>query len=92
MAGYSDEEFEKKLRLLEDTNSSIKSLSEWCMKRHSHENIVSIWLKVIKEVEEKQRLNMFYLANDIIQCGKKKNYKFIDTWTTAIQKAIPHVR
>ncbi|XP_025412490.1 uncharacterized protein LOC112684960 isoform X2 [Sipha flava] len=93
MIEYSDQEFEKKLMLLKDTQDAIQSLSAWCLKRHTnHKNIISIWLKAIRKVKIEKRLTLFYLANDVIQYSKKKNYKFVDGWATAIQKAIPYVR
>uniref|UniRef100_A0A2H8TWT7 Regulation of nuclear pre-mRNA domain-containing protein 2 n=2 Tax=Melanaphis sacchari TaxID=742174 RepID=A0A2H8TWT7_9HEMI len=93
MIEYSDPEFEKKLMLLKDTQDAIQSLSTWCLKRHEHyKSIITIWLKAIRKVKIEKRLTLFYLANDVIQYSKKKNYKFIDGWATAIQKAIPYVR
>jgi len=93
MIEYSDPEFEKKLMLLKDTQDAIQSLSTWCLKRHEYyKSIISIWLKAIRKVKIEKRLTLFYLANDVIQYSKKKNYKFIDGWATAIQKAIPYVR
>ncbi|XP_026821927.1 regulation of nuclear pre-mRNA domain-containing protein 2 isoform X3 [Rhopalosiphum maidis] len=93
MIEYSDPEFEKKLMLLKDTQDAIQSLSSWCLKRHEHyKSIIAIWLKAIRKVKIEKRLTLFYLANDVIQYSKKKNYKFIDGWATAIQKAIPYVR
>lgn len=93
MIEYSDQEFEKKLMLLKDTQDAIQSLSTWCLKRHeNHKSIISIWLKAIRKVKIEKRLTLFYLANDVIQYSKKKNYKFVDGWATAIQKAIPYVR
>lgn len=93
MIEYSDQEFEKKLMLLKDTQDAIQSLSTWCLKRHeNYKCIISIWLKAIRKVKIEKRLTLFYLANDVIQYSKKKNYKFVDGWATAIQKAIPYVR
>jgi len=93
MVEYSDSELEKKLKLLTASQKAITSLSTWCLQRHKHyKSIIFIWLKTIKKVKTKKRLFFFYLANHIIQYSKKKNYKFVDRWKTAIQKAIPYVR
>ncbi|XP_050442721.1 uncharacterized protein LOC126846907 isoform X2 [Adelges cooleyi] len=93
MIEYSDQEFEKKLMLLKDTQEAIQTLSTWCLKRHEHhKSIISNWLKAIRKVKIEKRLTLFYLANDVIQYSKKKNYKFVDGWATVIQKAIPYVR
>lgn len=39
-----------------------------------------------------QRLTLFYLANDVIQYSKRKNYEFVESWGTTLQKATPLVR
>lgn len=38
------------------------------------------------------RLTLFYLANDVIQHSKRKNYAFVDSWGTSLQKATTLVR
>lgn len=38
------------------------------------------------------RLTLFYLANDVIQYSKRKNYEFVDSWGTYLQKATTLVR
>ncbi|CAH2098210.1 unnamed protein product [Euphydryas editha] len=85
--------FEKKLTQLKDTQESIQSLSAWCLKqRLHHKKIVSSWLNVLKRVKVEQRLVLFYLANDVIQYSKRKNYEFVESWGLNLQKATPLVR
>ncbi|XP_050356685.1 regulation of nuclear pre-mRNA domain-containing protein 2 isoform X3 [Nymphalis io] len=85
--------FEKKLTQLKDTQESIQSLSGWCLKqRLHHKKIVSSWLNVLKRVKVEQRLVLFYLANDVIQYSKRKNYEFVESWGLNLQKATPLVR
>ncbi|CAG9568644.1 unnamed protein product [Danaus chrysippus] len=85
--------FEKKLTQLKDTQESIQSLSSWCLKQRSHhKKIVSSWLNVLKRVKVEQRLVLFYLANDVIQYSKRKNYEFVESWGLNLQKATPLVR
>ncbi|XP_023937662.1 uncharacterized protein LOC112045618 isoform X2 [Bicyclus anynana] len=85
--------FEKKLSQLKDTQESIQSLSSWCLKqRLHHKKIVSSWLNVLKRVKVEQRLVLFYLANDVIQYSKRKNYEFVESWGHNLQKATPLVR
>lgn len=38
------------------------------------------------------RLTLFYLANDVIQHSKRRNYEFVDSWGTTLQKATTLVR
>ncbi|XP_048004711.1 formin-like protein 3 isoform X2 [Leguminivora glycinivorella] len=85
--------FEKKLMQLKDTQESIQGLSSWCLKqREHHKKIVASWLNVLKRVKVEQRLTLFYLANDVIQYSKRKNYEFVESWGLNLQKATPLVR
>ena len=43
-------------------------------------------------VKIESRLTLFYLANDVIQHSKRKNYEFVDSWGTTLQKATTLVR
>lgn len=38
------------------------------------------------------RLTLFYLANDVIQHSKRRNYEFVASWGTTLQKATTLVR
>ncbi|XP_053691520.1 uncharacterized protein LOC128740036 isoform X2 [Sabethes cyaneus] len=85
--------FEQRLRDLKDTQDSIQQLSAWCLQRRSHhKKIVSSWLNVLKQVKVESRLTLFYLANDVIQYSKRKNYEYVDSWGTYLQKATTLVR
>ena len=35
---------------------------------------------------------MFYLANDVIQYSKRKNFEFVESWGTTLQRATTMVR
>lgn len=85
--------FEKRLMQLKDTQESIQGLSSWCLKQKAHhKKIVQSWLNVLKRVKVEQRLVLFYLANDVIQYSKRKNYDFVESWGLNLQKATPLVR
>ena len=43
-------------------------------------------------VKIESRLTLFYLANDVIQHSKRKNYEFVASWATSLQKATTFVR
>lgn len=86
-------QFEKKLTGLKDSQDSINATCHWCLEnREHHKKIVITWLNVLKRVKVEQRLTLFYLANDVIQYSKRKNYEFVDSWSTALQKATTMVR
>ncbi|KAG4073751.1 hypothetical protein HA402_000975 [Bradysia odoriphaga] len=90
---FNSVEFEQRLTGLKDTQDSIQSMSAWCLKnRTNHKKIVSSWLNVLKQVKVEHRLTLFHLANDVIQHSKRKNYEFVDSWGTTLQKATTMVR
>lgn len=85
--------FEQRLKELKDTQDSIQQLSAWCLQRRAHhKKIVTSWLNVLKQVKVEHRLILFYLANDVIQYSKRKNYEYVDSWGTYLQKATTLVR
>lgn len=43
-------------------------------------------------VKIESRLILFYLANDVIQHSKRKNYDFVESWGTSLQRATTLVR
>ncbi|KAK5649068.1 hypothetical protein RI129_003960 [Pyrocoelia pectoralis] len=85
--------FEKKLSALKDSQDSINNCCQWCLQnRQHHKKIVSAWLNVLKRVKIEHRLTLFYLANDVIQYSKRRNYDFVESWGTTLQKATTMVR
>lgn len=54
-----------------------------------HSNSLLLYLFLVK-VEH--RLTLFYLANDVIQHSKRKNFEFVESWGTALQRATTMVR
>uniref|UniRef100_A0A336MKE7 Regulation of nuclear pre-mRNA domain-containing protein 2 n=1 Tax=Culicoides sonorensis TaxID=179676 RepID=A0A336MKE7_CULSO len=90
---FDVEGFEKKLKNLKDTQEGIQGLSAWCLLNHvHHKKIVTAWLNVLKQVKVEHRLVLFYLANDVVQHSKRKNYDFVESWGTALQRATTMVR
>ncbi|XP_077446895.1 regulation of nuclear pre-mRNA domain-containing protein 2a [Stigmatopora argus] len=65
---------EQKLINLTNTMDSIQGLSTWCIDHKKHHNmIVRQWSKCLKTSDTAHKLNLFYLANDVIQNCKRKN-------------------
>ncbi|XP_038624788.1 regulation of nuclear pre-mRNA domain-containing protein 2 [Tachyglossus aculeatus] len=53
---------------------SIQGLSSWCIENKKHHGtIVYHWMKWLRRSAFPHRLNLFYLANDVIQNCKRKN-------------------
>ncbi|KAJ8678406.1 hypothetical protein QAD02_014193, partial [Eretmocerus hayati] len=90
---FDQEQFERRLQTLKDSQESIQSLSAWCLERRQHhKKIVATWLQVLKKVKVEHRLTLFYLANDVIQYSKRKNFEFVESWGTTLQRATTMVR
>ncbi|CAG9854262.1 unnamed protein product [Phyllotreta striolata] len=86
-------QFEKQLLNLKDSQEAINTCCQWCLQnRTHHKKIVNSWLNVLKRVKVEQRLVLFYLANDVVQYSKRKNFDFVESWGTALQKATTMVR
>ncbi|KAF4087472.1 hypothetical protein AMELA_G00071130 [Ameiurus melas] len=57
-----------------NTMESIQSLSSWCLENKKHHAVVArSWMKWLKKSDANHRLNLFFLANDVIQNCKRKN-------------------
>ncbi|CAK9829079.1 Regulation of nuclear pre-mRNA domain-containing protein 2, partial [Anthophora retusa] len=90
---FDVELFERRLHTLKDSQESIQGLSAWCLERRQHhKKIVATWLQVLKKVKVEHRLTLFYLANDVIQYSKRKNFEFVESWGTTLQRATTMVR
>ncbi|XP_077012260.1 regulation of nuclear pre-mRNA domain-containing protein 2 isoform X6 [Tamandua tetradactyla] len=73
-AGALEASLDRKLQSVTNTMESIQGLSSWCIenKKH-HSTIVYHWMKWLRRSAYPHRLNLFYLANDVIQNCKRKN-------------------
>ncbi|XP_035990339.1 regulation of nuclear pre-mRNA domain-containing protein 2 [Fundulus heteroclitus] len=65
---------DRRFQGVSNTMESIQSLSAWCIENKKHHGlIVRYWMKWLKKSDHNHRLNLFYLANDVIQNCKRKN-------------------
>ncbi|KAI2518936.1 RPRD2 isoform 3 [Pan troglodytes] len=73
-AGALESSLDRKFQSVTNTMESIQGLSSWCIenKKH-HSTIVYHWMKWLRRSAYPHRLNLFYLANDVIQNCKRKN-------------------
>ncbi|KAM9294535.1 regulation of nuclear pre-mRNA domain-containing protein 2 [Gastrophryne carolinensis] len=72
--GALEAALDRKLQSVSNTMESIQSLSSWCLEnRKQHSAIVHYWMKWFRRSGYPHRLNLFYLANDIIQTCKRRN-------------------
>ncbi|XP_073340472.1 regulation of nuclear pre-mRNA domain-containing protein 2a [Pagrus major] len=72
--GSLESTLERKLQGVSNTMESIQGLSTWCIdNKKYHSLIVRHWMKCLKKSDSAHRLNLIYLANDVIQNCKRKN-------------------
>ncbi|XP_075763523.1 regulation of nuclear pre-mRNA domain-containing protein 2 isoform X2 [Pelodiscus sinensis] len=93
-AGALEASLDRKLQSVTNTMESIQGLSSWCLenKRH-HSTIVYHWMKWLRRSAFPHRLNLFYLANDVIQNCKRKNaIVFRDTFAEVLPEAAALVK
>ncbi|XP_038643209.1 regulation of nuclear pre-mRNA domain-containing protein 2-like isoform X2 [Scyliorhinus canicula] len=65
---------ERKLLTVTNTMDGIQGLSAWILDNKKHySSIVKHWLKCMRKSSIPHRLNLFYVANDVIQNCKRKN-------------------
>ncbi|XP_041843283.1 regulation of nuclear pre-mRNA domain-containing protein 2 [Melanotaenia boesemani] len=65
---------DRRLQGVSNTMESIQGLSSWCIENKKHHGlVVRHWMKWLKKSDNNHRLNLFYLANDVIQNCKRKN-------------------
>ncbi|KAL4636176.1 regulation of nuclear pre-mRNA domain-containing protein 2 [Arapaima gigas] len=65
---------DRRFQGVSNTMESIQGLSTWCIENKKHHSvIVRYWMKWLRKSEAAHRLNLFYLANDVIQNCKRKN-------------------
>ncbi|XP_036827102.1 regulation of nuclear pre-mRNA domain-containing protein 2a [Oncorhynchus mykiss] len=65
---------DRRFQGVSNTMESIQGLSNWCIENKKyHSLIVRYWIKWLRKSEASHRLNLFYLANDVIQNCKRRN-------------------
>ncbi|KAJ3598414.1 hypothetical protein NHX12_001924 [Muraenolepis orangiensis] len=65
---------DRRFQGVSNTMESIQGLSTWCIENKKYNSlIVRYWMKWLKKSDTNHRLNLFYLANDVIQNCKRKN-------------------
>ncbi|XP_015229232.1 PREDICTED: regulation of nuclear pre-mRNA domain-containing protein 2-like isoform X2 [Cyprinodon variegatus] len=85
--GSFEASLEKRFRGLTNTMDSIQGLSAWCIdNKKYHSLIVRQWMKCLRKSNASHRLNLMYLANDVIQNCKRKN---AINYRTAFAEVLP---
>ncbi|CAN9513629.1 unnamed protein product [Ophioblennius macclurei] len=73
-AGSLEASLDRRFQGVSNTMEAIQGLSAWCIENKKHHGlIVRHWMKWLKKSDNNHRLNLFYVANDVIQNCKRKN-------------------
>ncbi|XP_056157751.1 regulation of nuclear pre-mRNA domain-containing protein 2 [Lampris incognitus] len=79
---------DRRFQGVSNTMESIQGLSSWCIENKKHHGlVVRYWMKWLKKSDTNHRLNLFYLANDVIQNCKRKN---AIAFRTAFAEVLPN--
>lgn len=85
--GSLESTLNRKLQNVTNTMDSIQGLSAWCIdNKKYHSVIVRHWIKCLRKSDASHRLNLLYLANDVIQNCKRKN---AIVYRTAFAEVLP---
>lgn len=90
----SEENLEKKMLNVTNTQDSIQSLSLWLIHHKSHhKRVAEVWLKTVKKAPPKHKLVLFNLCNDVCQNGKRKKAGvYIESFKSVLAEALAHSR
>ncbi|KAM9384874.1 regulation of nuclear pre-mRNA domain-containing protein 2a isoform 1-T1 [Pholidichthys leucotaenia] len=78
---------DRKLQSLSNTMDSVQGLSNWCIENKKyHSVVVREWMKCLRKSDASHKLNLLYLANDVIQNCKRKN---AIVYRTAFAEVLP---
>ncbi|XP_033626854.1 regulation of nuclear pre-mRNA domain-containing protein 1B-like [Asterias rubens] len=92
MSSFSDSALIEKLSGLTNSQQSIQTMSLWLIHHRKHaKKIVKIWFGELMKAKTRHKLVFIYLANDVVQNGKKKGGEFTKEFSTAIHNAFIHV-
>ncbi|TRY65122.1 hypothetical protein DNTS_009675 [Danionella cerebrum] len=85
---------DRRFQTVSNTMESIQGLSAWCIENKKyHSVVVKYWLKWMRKSDASHRLNLFYLANDVIQNCKRKNAMvYRTTFTDVLPEAMNLIR
>lgn len=75
MSGFTDEAVKQKLSALNESQDSIVTVAQWLMfHRRQTSRTAELWLQRIKDpsTTASKRLNLMYLANELVQQSKIK--------------------
>ncbi|KAI9837781.1 MAG: hypothetical protein M1819_006715 [Sarea resinae] len=86
---YTDEAVKAKLSALNETQESIVTVAQWVMFHRRHaERTGQLWLQRLKDSGANKRLNLVYLANEVVQQSKaRRKEDFLIAFSPIIAEA-----
>ncbi|XP_027048022.1 regulation of nuclear pre-mRNA domain-containing protein 1B-like [Pocillopora damicornis] len=91
MTSFSSATLEKKLSDLSNTQHSVQTLSLWLIHHRKHAKaIVQSWYKELTKARTSKKLTFMFLANDVLQNGKRKGTEFLNEFKHVLSAAFQH--
>eukprot|EP00126_Sphaerothecum_destruens_P013141 Sdes_comp22485_c0_seq1m20933 len=85
MAAFNDDILIAKLKELSGSQQSIQTLSNWFIfHRKKCEDTVRVWVQELRKCENPRKLLFLYLANDILQTGRKKGAEYAQAFASIL--------
>ncbi|KAF2453973.1 RNA polymerase II-binding domain-containing protein [Lineolata rhizophorae] len=86
---YTDDSVKAKLSALNDTQEGIVSVAQWIMFHRRHaDRTAQLWQQRLKDSNASKRLNLVYLANEVVQQSKARQKKeFVMAFSNIIADA-----
>ncbi|CAO2827822.1 unnamed protein product [Amaranthus hypochondriacus] len=90
---FSEEVLADKLSKLTNTQQCIETLSHWCIFHQSKADaIVATWNKQFQSSEMARKIQLLYVANDILQNSKRKGNEFVIEFWKVLPAALKDVK
>lgn len=86
---FSDDAVKAKLSTLNESQDSIVSVASWIMfyRRHA-DRAAQLWLEKLKDSNTSKKLNLIYLANEVMQQAKaRKKEDFLLAFMPLVSEA-----
>ena len=86
------EGLEQKLQKLSSSQASIESVSAFCIFYHKDaRGVVQIWEQEFYKAPPERKVSLLYLANHVLQEGRRKGTGFMDEYYKVLPKALSHL-
>lgn len=86
---YTDDAVKAKLSALNETQEGIVTVAQWIMFHRRHaDRTAQLWMQRLKDSTASKRLNMIYLANEVVQQSKaRRKNEFVNAFTPIVAEA-----